>query len=351
MRIASSVSKARFIVASTVLLAAGLAGSSSPRPSPCVRATPWSVVELPISGQQPEASVPGGPYRALEFSSMRVESLEPPRWFGARGHEPVRIAGKVWSAARDTTVRLALDVPEPGIWPGRVAAVAADGSFDFGPMIPGPYLVIAYGGDRVSRVTSIDTTRERGDSLELYAAPCRALHGSFWNTSDRRSSDATPAVGVAVELSGWVLGVTDATGTYQVCVPDDVDHSKLRVAGFADPPSVYHTDSNNHRLLWPRHLEEGIVFDIDGSPAAYIGVQPIWRVGTSECRAAKEVRTTDDSGRFMYNAANQLCGFRIWRGGVVHDQRYDGMRFHAPQIVMLPAAGDEIRLFDYAFDD
>jgi hypothetical protein len=291
---------------------------------------------------------PGGPYRALEFASIRVESLEPPVWFGARDRAPARIAGKVFGAERATTVRLGLDVPEPGIWPGRVVSVESDGSFDFGLMRPGPYLLIAYGGDLMSRVTPVDTTIDAGDQVELFAAPCRSLHGTFWYTSDRFSADATPAAGVVVELLGWVLGVTDAGGAYDVCVPTNIDHAKLRVPGFADPPVGYRIDRNDHRLLWPKHLEDGFVFEASGAPAAHVGVQPFWRVGSSGCRAGAELRTTDSDGRFTYNAGNRLCGFRILRGTSAHDQRYDELRFDDPQLVMLPTAGDERKLFDGA---
>jgi hypothetical protein len=277
---------------------------------------------------------------------MRVESLDLPAWFGARDRAPVRIAGKVFGAERATTVRLELDVPEPGIWPGRVVNVESDGTFDFGLMRPGPYLLVAYGSDLVSRMTTVDTTVEPGDEVWLFAAPCRPLHGTFWSTSDRFSADATPAAGVAVELLGWVLGVTDAGGAYDVCVPDNTDHAMLRVPGFADPPGGYQIDRNHHRLLWPKHLEDGFVLDASGEPAAHVGVQPFWRVGSDDCRAGTEMRTTDSDGRFTYNGGHRLCGFRILRGATVHDQRYDQLRFDDPQIVMLPAAGSERSLFD-----
>lgn len=355
MRIASSVRWTRFVVASLVLLAAGLA-SRSPRESrPTCGNRRLSVlvttpVEIPIEVQAATPPPPGGPYRALEFSSMRVESLEPPMWFGERSKPLVRIAGKVLGAERATTVRLGLDVPEPGIWPGRVTSVEADGTFDFGLVRPGPYLLVAFGGDRVSRMTPVDTTKEPGDQITLFAAPCRPLHGTFWTTEERFSYDATPAAGVAVELSGWVLGVTDAFGAYDVCVPDNVDHSKLRVPGFSDPPAGYHADRYNHRLLWPKYLEEGFVVDAKGAPVADVGVQPIWRTGDGHCRAGGEVRTTSgqarSKGSFSYNGANRLCGFRILRGALVHDQRYDGLRFDDPQILVIPAKGQERRLFD-----
>jgi hypothetical protein len=240
-------------------------------------------------------------------------------------------------------------VPEPGIWPGRVAAVQADGSFDFGLVRPGPYLLIAYGGDLVSRLTAIDTTVQSGDRVELVASPCRPLHGTFWTTSDRFSYDPTPAVGVAVELAGWVLGVTDAGGAYDVCVPDGVDHGQLRVAGFSDPPLGYHVDRDRHHLLWPKHLEDGIVLDATGAPAADVGVQPFWHTGIGDCRAAAEVRTTDRHGRFSYDNANRLCGFRVLRGDTVYDQAFDALRFGDPQIVKLPAGDPERNLFDGNF--
>src|SRR6185295_19560129 len=95
MRIATSVNRARFVVASLVLLVAGWLTHSPPRESPDPAAPSTLVRQWPVISQSATPPPPGGPYRVLEFSSVRVESLEPPAWFGARDRAPVRIAGKV----------------------------------------------------------------------------------------------------------------------------------------------------------------------------------------------------------------------------------------------------------------
>jgi hypothetical protein len=282
-------------------------------------------------------------------ATTRPVYVQLPPWFGEANQPPARIAGTLNGAQRGMTVRLAIDVPDPGIWSGREVAVADDGTFDFGPMPAGRYLLLAFGSEPVSRVTPIDTTRGRSELTELFVDACHPSHGMFWKTSDRDSSEATPAVGVGVELSGWILGTTDAAGAYDVCLPETRDDARLRVAGFADPPDGYRTDLYGHRLLWPEHLSIGFVQRADGLPASSVGVQPFWRIGSGpaqDCRAGSVVLTTDAAGRFAYNAGSRLCGFRVLRGTTLHDERYDLMRWELPQIVTLPLPGHERHLFD-----
>jgi len=282
-------------------------------------------------------------------SAARPVYLQLPPWFGNPADAPVRISGKVNGSRPGMTVRLGIDVPDPGVWSGREVAVAADGTFDFGSMPAGRYLLLAFGTQPMSRVTPIDTTREPGEGAELFVDACHPVHGSFWRTSDRDSTDAIPAAGVGVELLGWILGTTDATGAYNVCVPELRDEAKLRVPGFADPPAGYRADLQHRYLLWPERLSVGIVRRADGSPALNVGVQPIWQTGDMDhrgCRPSSVVATTDVGGRFTYNGATPLCGFRILRGATTHDERYDLLRFELPQIVTLPAAGSERLLFD-----
>ena len=290
---------------------------------------------------------------AVAASSARPVYLQLPPWFGNAAEAPVRICGKVVGAQPGMTVRLAIDVPDPGVWSGREVAVADDGTFDFGSMPAGRYLLLAFGTQPMSRVTPIDTTRGNGGNAELIVDACHPVHGWFWKTSDRDSRDAIPAAGVGVELSGWILGTTDATGAYHVCVPELRDEAKLRVPGFADPPAGYRADLQGRYLLWPEHLSVGIVHRADGSPALNVGVQPIWQTGDMDhrgCRPASVVVTTDAAGRFVYNGATPLCGFRVLRGATMHDARYDLLRFELPQIVTLPAAGSERHLFDEPTD-
>jgi hypothetical protein len=355
MPIASSVHQARAVVASLVLLGAGWL-ADDPRGHAVVAAGAMQPLAAPAPpcGERcaqlmpSRLPPPGGRFRALEISSMRVRSLELPTSFGLADAPPVRLAGRVLGAGPGTTVRLAIDAPEPGVWPGRVTGIEADGTFDFGPMRAGPYQLVAFDGDRMSPLTSVDTRSGRGDDIELVAGPCYPAHGSFWKTSERDSSDATPAAGVAIELSGWIVGVTDAAGAYEVCIPGELDHPKLRVSELADLPSEYRRDRYNHYLLWPEHLAAGLVLRADGSLAPNVGVQPIWRTGTdgTTCRGSSMVVTTDKDGRFTYSAANSLCGFRIVDGATMHDAAYDMLRFDAPQVIRLPAAGDERWLFD-----
>ena len=341
MRIASSVGQTRLVVASLALLAAGLGAAAG-------RSLGWTRCRA----RQPHAEeiwVSTDAVAGMAGASMRPVFLQLPPWFGEANQPPARIAGTLIGAQRGMTMRLAIDVPDPGVWSGREVGVADDGTFDFGPMPAGRYLLLAFGSEPVSRVTPIDTTRERGDAAEVTVDACHPAHGAFWKTSDRESVDATPAVGVGVELSGWILGTTDAAGAYDVCLPEASDDLELRVAGFADPPDGYQTDLAGHRLLWPEHLSLGFVRRADGGPATSIGVQPIWRVGSGDdqdCRASSVVLTTDAAGRFAYNGASRLCGFRVLRGTTTHDERFDLMRWELPQIVTLPPPGHERQLFD-----
>lgn len=319
------------MIASLALL---LAGWTASRRTACKRGQPRTAT---VTWSDP-----------LATAMTRPVYLQLPPWFGEANQPPTRIAGNVIGAQTDMTVRLTIDVPDPGIWSGREVPVAADGSFDFGPMPAGRYLLLAFGSAPMSRVVSVDTTHGRGDAAELTVDACHPVHGAFWKTSDRNSEDAIPAAGVGIELSGWILGTTDATGSYDVCLPELRDDAKLRVAGFADPPAGYRTDLSGHRLLWPEHLRVGVVVRADGSPAGNVGVQPFWKIGgaADDCAPSSVVLTTDAAGQFAYNGASRLCGFRVLRGTTAHDERYDLMRWELPQIVMLPLPGHERRLFD-----
>lgn len=330
MRIVSSVNRAGFVVASLSFLATGWFASRS-HDAPAKRS--------PVL-------VAGRPAMA---SSARPVYLQLPPWFGTAGEAPVRISGEVIGAQPGMTVRLAIDVPDPGVWSGREVAVAADGSFDFGAMPAGPYLLLAFGTQPMSRITPIDTAHGPGAGVELFAQACTPIHGAFWKTSDRDTRDAMPAAGVGVELSGWILGTTDTAGAYDVCIPELRDRAKLRVAGFADPPTGYGTDVHGHSLLWPEHLSVGFVMRADGAPALNVGVQPIWQIGSTTepaCQLSSVVLTTDAAGRFAYNGATRVCGFRILRGATMHDELFDPMRWELPQIVRLPTTGSERHLFD-----
>jgi hypothetical protein len=267
-----------------------------------------------------------------------------PVWFGEASAAPVRIAGTVFGGqgpgsrdSRDSvTVRLAIDVPDPGIWTGREAAVAPDGTFDFGPMRPGRYLLVASGGTLRSRVTRLDTTAEPGDRAELYLYPCQRVVGELLKPAQAGDdhSGHVPAAGFALEIAGRVIGTTDARGAFDVCV---LSSAELRLGTPGYEAAAYASGSVASRLrreqesqggalheqrLASEYAFTGRVIEGDGSPARGVGVQPIWASSGLRCVDASVVVTTDAAGRFRFGGSEALCGIRIWRGTTVYEAPY-----------------------------
>jgi len=293
----------------------------------------------PLKSPKPEPSV--GP------AVPRGTSSELPAWFGDRIAAPRRIAGKVLGARSGMTVRLAIDVPDPGIWSGREVAAAPDGSFDFGVLPIGNYLVVAFAGTDTSPLTHIDTTCGASDHVTLSVFPCPRFADALRQiTFEPRAgggdrSATVPAVGVRIEIAGRVLGTTDASGHYDVCV-HSIDDLKLIAPGYESVswfPRELPLYTNKPRgVLLPAYTSSGTVFDVDGSPAQHVGVQPVWRMWSDAppylCFDADVVVTTDAEGHFTYYGRHEICGIRVFRGTTIYETTYP---FTDAQLGPLPA--------------
>lgn len=257
---------------------------------------------------------------------QRVVSSELPAWFGDAVATPTRIAGRLVGAQPGTTVRLAIDVPDPGIWTGRDAAVAADGSFDFGPIRRGKYLVVASGGPLMSHLLRLDTVHEHGEALQLVLYPCRAFTDTLRKAVPDRNpaSPAPPVPGVAIELAGRAIATTDASGTYHACAMQRSD-LQIHVPGYETVRRGVDEipDDASRGTLAREYVTSGTVLDIDGSRAAAVGVQPIWRTWSDtypyRCAESTVVVTTDSDGDFTFGGSSQLCGIRVYRGTTVYE--------------------------------
>jgi hypothetical protein len=286
----------------------------------------------------------------------RERSPELPPWFGLATAAPVRIAGHVLGGAYPTTIRIAIDVPDPGIWTGRKLVVGADGAFDFGPMRPGRYVLVAAGYRLRSHVTSIDTTQASGDAVELRVAPCRWFTGAVEQARTERWGEREPARDAAIEVAGASIGTTDHDGRFAVCAADE-DDLQIRVAGFAVTRWQGEIGWRQRELPAEILLDEvqtGTVFEADGAPAANVGVQPIWGslLDPLACVESSVVVTTDRDGRFLYVGDRRICGLRIYRGTTMYEAPF-GERprsalppappppppWHDPPAPLLPPAG------------
>jgi len=356
MRLATSVGWVGGLAVAAGLLVAGGRAIERRRhpPFPPDLRLPFSPLE-PLNPPDPPTPPPppgsGRRHDVLDVSPVpRGGSIDMPRWFGDAAAGPVRIAGKVFSGSPITQVRLAIDVPDPGIWTGRTTTVAPDGSFDFGPMRPGKYLLVASGGPLMSRLTPIDTTRAPADDIELFMYPCRAFEQTFHRGS--RSGDV-PAAGVNLELAGAVLGTSDASGHVGVCAMKYTE-LQIRAPGYETigwfPHSVEYSPASERGMLSPESVSSGVVLDIDGSRAAEVGVQPIWRLWSDtmqyKCVESSVVVTTDAEGQFTFAGRRRLCGIRVFRGTTVYEAtypgeftQYEGRSPERPTIFPLPLPG------------
>jgi hypothetical protein len=254
----------------------------------------------------------------------RTVSSELPPWFGDARAAPIRIAGKV-SGQGATTVRLAIAVPDPAIWTGREVEIGADGTFDFGPMRPGAYWLIAIGGERMSRLTRLDTIREPAARAELVVASCRWFEGAAPGRElFAPPGDAVP--GLAVELTGRAVAWADPTGRWRACAVARED-LELRTAGHEVTEIEPGSRPPRHRFVATQMRTSGVVFEADGEPARHVGVQPIWRVPVQclpegTCVDASTIVTTDVDGAFSYSGWSTICGVRIIRGTSIQEVVY-----------------------------
>jgi hypothetical protein len=288
--------------------------------------------------------------RADFVSSGRVVSHELPPWFGDARRVPTRIAGRIFGGAYPVTVRLSINAPDPGLWAGREIVAAVDGTFDFGELRPGPYLLLAFGQGVISRATRLDTTYERGDQAEVFAYACKWRSHTLWRQppGDADPMATVPAAGVAVEIAGRVMGTADGAGSFTVC-RDRHAEEQFRLAGHeAADWLTMRTDIADRRFLVAARTLSGIVREANGAPAGGIGVQPYWKSkpAQSGCTPSRDVVTTDAAGRFTHSGSHPTCGFRVFRGGMVQDVVVASDP-PGPVTVPLPPAGREVRgVFD-----
>ena len=229
-----------------------------------------------------------------------------PPWFGDANRPAARIAGNVIGAPHAMTVHLLLDVPDPALWKWREVHTSASGEFDLGPTRPGRYRMFAHGNGWLSRVVTIDTMRSPGDRVELFAhewlstaAKLDALgrqiiHDSEWGDAYRLW---------AMPITTWI-----ASG----------------------PPVV------------------GAVLRADGTPAAFVGVQPVAcsMDDHSSPLGMDLVATTTAGGGFAFVSDLDLCGLRIFMGATTHEIKLERQP-RQPLVIQLPAAGREQRgIFD-----
>jgi hypothetical protein len=178
----------------------------------------------------------------------------------------------------------------------------------------------------MSHLLRLDTVHEPGEALQLVLSPCRAFTDTLRKVVPDRhpASPAPPVPGVAIELAGRAIATTDASGTYHACAMRRSD-LQIHAPGYEtvrrSPDEISYDDS--HGTLAPEYVTSGTVLDIDGSRAAGVGVQPIWRTWSDtypyRCAESTVVATTDSDGDFTFGGSSQLCGIRVYRGTTVYE--------------------------------
>lgn len=246
----------------------------------------------------------------LVASDRPTERAAPelPPWFGDRSAPPVVIRGVVHSDRLPLTVRLAIGVSDPSIWPGVEVQTDAAGRFDFGPQRRGHYLLQAFDDDDASRVVTVNAGN--GDvAIDVFSYPCREITGRVGRAPVQgysRDDVLPPVAGARVELLGRTVATSDATGQFRFCGPRDevVVFGRARglTVGFGWAFTAG-AESPQDFLVVPLAdgvVIDGVVVDADGRPVSGVGVQPVYdpRVSHGGPSPAPVIATTDEGGRF-----------------------------------------------------
>jgi uncharacterized GH25 family protein len=253
----------------------------------------------------------------LVASDRPTERMAPalPPWFGDPSAPPVVIRGVVHSDRLPLTVRLAIEVVDPGIWPGLEVQTDAAGRFDFGPQRRGRYRVQAFGPLDASREVAVDA-RSGDAAIDVFSYPCRELAGRVVlapRAGFSHGDDLPLIAGARLEILGRTVATSDAAGQFRFCGPRDDAWLLARAPGAS---SSYHWafsevhDVRVDPLVVGLHdgvSVGGVVLDAAGQPVAGVGVQPVFdpRMSHAGPQPAPVTTTTDERGAFRIEGLHE----------------------------------------------
>jgi hypothetical protein len=230
---------------------------------------------------------------------MRVERM--PGVFADRSGRERRIAGRVVFEGKpfaNATVRLTA-------WGGAIVApdgertTGADGMFDFGLRVAGPYEIVATAPEKLAAIARLSLAdpkaRPAPESLELVLRAC-----DTWVVGKVTDATGAPIARAHVRREGIAGVETDAAGAYELCVvPGGVD-LEFSADGYGAVVVNLSADLRMRRdvVLVPEAIVQGVVVDEDGAPVedARVTAVPIkWGAERAATRGAQ----SGPDGRFQ----------------------------------------------------
>ncbi|MBA3541323.1 MAG: hypothetical protein H0T79_17055, partial [Deltaproteobacteria bacterium] len=118
----------------------------------------------------------GDPPRATSEPATAA-SVQLPAWFGLPSSPARRIAGQLWDGEVPLagTVQLRIAAPDATVWTGIDQRTKPDGSFDFGELRAGRYVVLATAPGKTSRLVAIDTLEGAAADVALHGYGCKPM--------------------------------------------------------------------------------------------------------------------------------------------------------------------------------
>jgi uncharacterized GH25 family protein len=281
---------------------------------------------------------------ASDWPTERAAPELPP-WFGDRSAPPVVIRGVVHSDRLPLTVRLAIEVADPGIWPGLEVQTDAAGRFDFGPQRRGHYRIHAFGPLDASRDVAV-SARNGDVAVDVFSYPCRELTGrvvlapreGFWY------DDHLPLIaGAQLEILGRTVATSDAAGQFRFCGPRDDAWFLARAPGASSSYNWAFSDVHDFRVdplvvgLHDGVSVDGVVVDAAGQPVPGVGVQPVFdpRMSHAGPHPAPVTTTTDERGAFRLEGLHE----GVYFFGILDGARSVTIPHEVPDGIRLPAQG------------
>ncbi|MDX2089192.1 MAG: carboxypeptidase regulatory-like domain-containing protein [Kofleriaceae bacterium] len=289
-----------------------------------------SPLALPTGGDGPQPRA-----ARTEGGALRVEKM--PAVFADRSGRDRRIAGHVTFAGTPfagATVRLTA-------WGGAIIApdgertTGADGAFDFGMRVAGPYEVVATAPAKLAAILRVSLADPRAkpapDALELVLRAC-----DTWVTGTVRDASGGPIARARVRREGLAGVETDDAGGYELCVTPGQVELEYSADGYGAVTIGVTADLRLRRdvVLVPEAVVQGVVVDEEHDPVADARVTVTTLQWGAE-RAATRGAQSGPDGRFQIT---QVLPGRVRLWAATDDMATEGTQ----EVVAMVGASPEV---------